>query len=308
MAEYPSAEALLADVRLRLDALGSKSAALVVEGHDDRRIFYHRVCVEAEIVPSGGKTLLRSALQALLPADKGRILFLTDCDYDVLNGSLHGGPDVVITEGCDVEADLVSLNLLEKVVVEYVPRVVHTKGAASKVATEVRCDAEAMARALGRVRVAAQPLGVDLNFEDFNHVKYWDESCKQPMFEKIQQEFLNRLNRGGVHLSREDWLTRIEATPDGFFICNGKDLISAARMILCLRHKMDHKVTNDILTRAMRMSIEESHLEAWTVVQRIRKWENRHSRLLLKAIALYPSMSCLGVFAITRDRDAQRTT
>jgi hypothetical protein len=283
MAEYPTADALLADVRLRLDGLGGKAAALIVEGNDDKRIFYRRVCIEAEIVPSGGKKLLRSALQSMLPVDKGRILFLTDCDYDVLNGTLRGGPDVVITDGCDVEADLVRLNLLEKIVVEHVPRVIHSMDSAAKVATDVKNDAETMALALGKVRIAAQPLGVDLGFENFNITRYWDESARKPLLDKINQEFFVRLGAGGVSIAKDEWLYRISATPDDKIICHGKDLVSAAHMILCQRYRMDHKVTAEMLMSIMRTAIEKSHFEEWTVVRRIRKWEDQNSRSLLNA-------------------------
>ncbi len=165
MAFYVSAEALLADVRLRLEGLGDHATALVVEGYDDKRIFYHRIASRAEVVPAGGKRLLRAGLAAISEKDRGKILFLTDCDYDVLGGTLRGGPDLVITNSCDVEADLIGLGILEKIVVEVVPGVVQNRDSATKVANYVRQCAELIAMPIGRIRIAAQPLGVDLELE-----------------------------------------------------------------------------------------------------------------------------------------------
>ena len=134
---YVSAQALLADVRLRLDALGEESSVLVVEGHDDKRLFYTRMSASADVIPSGGKRLLRSALGVLLETDKGRVLFFTDCDYDVPAGILRGGPDVIITATCDVESDLIHLGILDKVAVEVVPQAIASKDSAAKIGATV---------------------------------------------------------------------------------------------------------------------------------------------------------------------------
>src|SRR5580658_6101375 len=117
MSFYPDAQALLSDVRLRLEALGEKSSALIVEGNDDQRLFHSWVAATAQVVPTGGKTLLRSALLSIREDDRGRVLFLTDCDYDVAAGTLRGGPDIVITSTCDVESDLIELGILERLAI-----------------------------------------------------------------------------------------------------------------------------------------------------------------------------------------------
>jgi hypothetical protein len=285
MAEYVSAQALLADVRLRLDGHGRGAAALVVEGFDDKRLFYHRVVTTAEVVPAGGKRLLRAGLNAMLDDDKGRILFLTDCDYDVLNGTLHGGPDIIITGSCDVEADLISLGILEKVVVEVIPGTVETRGAAMRVAADVRGRAELIALPLGRIRIAAQPLGVDLELEDMDLAKYWNKSAGEVLTDKLATSIFARLKRGGVSLSKAEWLSLIDSTPNDVVVCNGKDLIAAAQMIMRVHYKMNNRVSAEMLTSMMRLAVDDSHFQTWSVVQRIHKWEERSGSFLLAAAA-----------------------
>lgn len=284
MADYVDADALLADVRLRLDGLGDEAAVLVVEGADDKRIFYRRMAPVADVVPSScGKRLVRAGLAAMLPNDEGRILFLTDCDYDVLNGTLHGGPNVVITKACDVEADLIDLGVLEKVVLEVAPDAVTAKVAASRISADVSICAKAIARIIGRIRVVAQPIGVDLDFENWDLAKFWDARAGGPSIQKMHQTVLARLKRAGVIISPADWIALVDEIPDDDIICNGKDLVSAAQMILHTRYKMSHKVSKDTIAMMMRLALDDVLFENWSVVSRIRRWEKQHGRAMLLA-------------------------
>lgn len=283
MAEYVNAQALLADVRLRLDGLGQASAALVVEGPDDKRIFYHRLAAVADVVPSGGKRLLRAGLAAMQRGDEGRILFLTDCDYDVLKDSLHGGPNIVITKACDVEADLIELGVLEKVVVEVVADAILTKKSAAMVASNVRSRAEEIAAVIGRIRIVAQPLGVDLDFDNWDLAKFWDASTSRPLVPKIYQTVLARLKRAGVSITPAEWKALMDGAPNESWVCNGKDLVAAVQMVLRKHYKMDHRISKDTIVGMMRLSVDDAQFESWSVVARIHQWEKRSGRVLLAA-------------------------
>lgn len=284
MAEYVGAEALLADVRLRLDGLGEAAAVLMVEGPDDKRIFYRRMAILADVMPSGGgKGLLRAGLAAMRENDAGRMLFLTDCDYDVLNGTLHGGPNVVITKCCDVEADLIELGVLEKVVLEVVPDAIRSKTSASRITANTRKGAEELGQIIGNIRIVAQPIGVDLDFENWNLLKFWDVRSAKPLAEKMHKAVLARLKRAGVAISEADWMAKIASVPGDCAIANGKDLVAAVQMILHTHYKMDHKYSKDILAGMMRVALDDAQFETWSVVSRIRAWEKRHGRVLLVA-------------------------
>lgn len=285
MAFYVSADALLADVRLRLEGLGEGATALVVEGYDDKRIFYDRISLTADVVPAGGKRLLRAGLAAISETDKGRILFLTDCDYDVFGGMLQGGPDVVITNSCDVESDLINLGILEEIVVEVIPGVVQSKGSSTRVAEDVRQCAEAISVPMGRVRMAAQPLGVDLDLENLDLGKYWDSGSRQCNIEKLNWTVCNKLRRAGVRLSKGEWEQRLADTPTDAIVCNGKDLFAAAQMIMRTQYKMSNKYSFEIIVSMARLSLDEERFERWSVVRRIRQWEKRNSAQLLSAAA-----------------------
>src|SRR4051794_32970239 len=108
MPEYPSASALLEDIDLRLKKLPANRGALVVEGFDDKRLFKPLVLSGGQVVVSGGRRLLLAA-HAMAGDDLKRILFLTDCVFEVGLGRLRPATSLVITKNADVEADLLDL-------------------------------------------------------------------------------------------------------------------------------------------------------------------------------------------------------
>jgi hypothetical protein len=275
---YVNAQALLADIRLRLEGLGTASSALVVEGPDDKRLFYGRIASSAEVVVAGGKRLVRAALGAMLAVDHGRILFLTDCDYDVRTGELRGGPDVIITKGCDVEADLISLGLLEKLAVELAPRAVETKVGASRIGSDVREHAQQMCLALGRIRMASQPLGIDLGLDQLDLAKYWDKSSDRILIDKLTETTWGRIKVSGISFA--DWRARINDMPADDAVCCGKDLIRSSKLFFRALYGMDTRVTYDAIAMMLRLALDDERFEGWTVVERIRKWEAFNGRMI----------------------------
>jgi hypothetical protein len=232
----------------------------------------------AEVVVAGGKTLVRAGLASMLERDRGRILFLTDCDYDVRTGELQGGPDVVITERCDVEADLIKLGVLEKLAVELTPSAIETKGRASQIALDVREHAEQLSLELGRIRLAGQPLGVDLNLDKLDLSKYWDHTSDTVLTDKLIQTTWNRVKANGITFT--EWQSKIEATPSDNAMSNGKDLVRSSQLFFRRLYGMNNKVTYEIIAMMIRLALDDERFENWSVVDRIRKWEVHNGRNL----------------------------
>lgn len=270
MPSYISAEVLLAEARLRLDALGSGSGIIVVEGPDDKRLFYSRTVSPAQIMPTGGRTLLLAAFRAAKDADRERMIFVTDCDYAVRAGELSGGHGLVITAGTDVESDLLSLGLLSRIVTEIVPSALPTNQV-DRIAAQALQLATTLALPLGRVRMAARPLGVDLELEELDFSKYWIRRAGQFDETKLLRVTGDKLRAAGH--KNLDWIDRVRSTPSDSGMCHGKDLISAIRTVLIKDHGVDQKVSTDVLSVMLRLVVDDSRFEEWPVVKRIRKWE-----------------------------------
>ncbi|WP_147458828.1 hypothetical protein [Micromonospora sp. BL4] len=279
MPEYPSAKALIADAHLRMELWPDPLGVIVVEGPDDNRLFQRRVHHPAQIIVAGGRRLLLAAFEITQPYDRDSILFITDCDYAVRRGDLSGGHGLAITAHTNVEADLLALGLLESVVQEIVPSVVGRQNPA-RVSEAVLDMARSLAVPLGRIRMAAEPLGVDLGFDSIDLSKYWFRKERTADVAKLKRVISDKLNANGV--SRLDWESRLADTPEDPDICNGKDLIRATRLILNYYYGLDREVTETILTRMIRIAMTEDAFSRWPVVQRIRTWEVRTERVVLR--------------------------
>jgi hypothetical protein len=284
VSDYVSAQAFLSDARLRLDALGAEATILVVEGNDDKRLFYARVSANSDVLPASGKRLLRAALESIRDADKGHLIFFTDCDYDVPAGTLHGGPDIVITDSCDVESDLIKLGILNRVAVEVVPQAIASKESAENAGTNVRAHAESLALPMGRIRMAAQPLGLDLEFDEVDFSKYWDKGAKAVLVDKMYSVFWDHINKLS-DITYDEWSARLGECPDNPIVCNGKDLTKGAQLFFRYLYKMDNKITTDMLLMMIRLAVDDSIFESWSVVKRIRSWEAAYGRILLSTAA-----------------------
>lgn len=282
MSDYVNAQAFLSDARLRLDALGVESTVLIVEGNDDKRLFYPRISVNSDILPAGGKRLLRAALESIRDVDKGHMIFFTDCDYDVPAGVLHGGPDIVITTSCDVESDLINLGILDRVAVEVVPQAIASKESAANVGASVRTHAELLALPMGRIRMAAQPLGLDLAFDEVDFSKYWDNKTKSALVDKLYSITWEHISKKS-DITYDEWSTRLEECPNSPIVCNGKDLAKGAQLFFRYMYKMDNKITTEMLLMMIRLAVDGGIFESWSVVRRIRSWEAVYGRVLLLA-------------------------
>src|SRR4051794_24621536 len=103
--------------------LPADHAALIIEGAGDRKVFAPLCCSPTQVVIAGGKTLVREAHAAMQRDDRGRFVFVVDCDQDVARGDLRGAQDLIISEKADLEGDLLALGSLEPAVVQLVPAV-----------------------------------------------------------------------------------------------------------------------------------------------------------------------------------------
>ncbi|MFC8937181.1 hypothetical protein ACFT1B_03450 [Streptomyces griseoincarnatus] len=276
MPEYTNAFELLMDAELRADGLGESRGILVVEGPDDKRIFARHVRDHAQILPAGGRKLLISAHQKANAEQRGKIVFVTDCDYEVRRGALAGAPDLIITTLTDMESDLLTLGLLEALVLDLVPRALESRATCQQIVSRLRSDAEAVALPLGRLRMAAQPLGVPLHLEDIKLARYWNTTTRTMDLGKLIRAMHTKVaDEVGV----SDWVKLVEQTPEDSGMCHGKDLVRALSFLLKVSYRVE--VTADSIVRMMRSGLTTEVLETWDVIRRIRAWQVANRRYVL---------------------------
>ncbi len=278
MPEYLNAASLLADARLRIEAYQEKLGVLVVEGPDDRRLFYTRVKDPSQIIAAGGRTLLLSAYDKASREDLSRMVFLTDCDYAVRRGEISGGsPSLIITVGTTIESDILDLGTLAPVVMEVVPTAVTAKHL-PYVCDEIVRLATLIALPIGRVRMAIQSLGIDVGLAQIDHVKYWSKRDGEFDTHKLNVVVEEKLRREGIVVDLADLVSK---TPSDNGMCNGKDLVAAIRFIMHSKYRVGNDISVSILTRMLRLAITNSAFESWSVVRKVRRWEAESDANLL---------------------------
>jgi hypothetical protein len=276
MSGYTSAVSFLAD--LRLDAFGPEVGVLVVEGPDDKRVFIRHVSSFSQLVPAGGRTLLLAAHEASSAEDRRRMVFLTDCDYEVRFGNLHPADSLVITEKTDLECDLIDLGLLYRVVLEILPAALGSETRAAQIVESTLTAAESFALPLGRIRMAAKPLGIPLHLEEIKHEKHWNVSARRADADKLARTAYARLREAGIGISEQEWRILVAETPDDPDMCQGKDLINAIHFWLRREHSLPSDVKPVTICRLLRTSLWRTDLSAWSVGRRIQKWESATGR------------------------------
>ncbi len=281
MPEYSNAQALLEDARLRLDALGSTEAAMVVEGWDDKRIFRRYARRPQQIVVAGGKRLLLAARDAADDDDAKRILFVADCDFDVPLGRLCPGNGLIVTTHADVESDLISLGVLEHVVVEFVAAAVH-EDRAETLAEIVRRRAVAVASCLGQIRLAALGLAEALKLERLDLRKFRLENTDQVDFDKLIRAAHGTMT--GTLVPLAEFADRAYEAVPSYSACNGHDLLRAIAEVLRRDFKAQD-VTADRVATCIRLSFGPELFGQWAVAERVRLWEDRVGRWVLERAA-----------------------
>lgn len=276
MPEYPHAQALLEDARLRLDAYGSSAAALVVEGWDDKRVFLRHATRSQQILVAGGKRLLVAAREAADEDDAKRIIFFADCDYDVPLGKLSPSDGFIITTHADVESDLVSLGILQHVVTEFVASAVHGDTVVD-LADVIRTRAVAVASQLGRIRLAAVQMGEPVEVEKLDLKKFRKEHSSYVDLEKMTLAAYGTTS-GFVPVT--DFAAAVEVCQPNYSACNGHDLVRAVADVMRRDFKARH-ATEDRIASSVRLSLHREQLDEWDVAARVRAWEDRMGRQVL---------------------------
>jgi len=272
--------AQLVEVRYRLDALDTATpAALLVEGADDKRLFLPFVRHPALVVPCSGRRGVLATRAVMTVDDQARIVSLIDCDYEVARRNFTPSPGVVITGGTDVEADMFLIGLLDRIVQNLIPREITEPNELAEIADDIRSSAISLSTPLGRARMAAQPLGIELDLGDFSFSKHTLRSG-EPDISKMTRTVHGRLEEA---IGLDDFRTCLAETPDDPRLCKGDDLLAAAAFIIRSRYRGSNKVNAELLDNLLRARMADATVfEAWLVVRRIRSWEDRSGVTLLK--------------------------
>jgi hypothetical protein len=277
MALYPSAEALLADVALRLDQFGLRDGILVVEGPDDKRLLCTRTRHRQQVLASGGRRLLLSAHSLAVAHKTEGVVFLTDCDYEVKLGTLSPTFDLIVTKHADLECDLLDEGGFTGIVLQIVPAALNSDEDLARISLSAQDRAVAVAEVLGRIRQVAKAAGFPVDTE-IRHHKYRRKDTADVDERKLVRAVVQASPE--CPLRPEEMEERVHEIPRGYDNCNGHDLISALNHVL----RDDFGVrdqTPESMQLLLRAGVSEKMFAQLDFVVRLKKWQDRVSRKIL---------------------------
>ncbi|MGY5120993.1 hypothetical protein ACWC2H_34965 [Streptomyces sp. 900105755] len=178
-----------------------------------------------------------------------------------------------------MESDLLALGLIESIILELVPRALESRASCNQITAKIRTRAERIALPLGRLRMAAQPLGIPLNLDDIKLSRYWDAKTGSMNFTRLVDAMHSKVSSV---IDFNEWRKLVADTPEDIGMCQGKDLVRALAFLLKSEYRVDG-ASVEMVVRIIRASLTSHHLESWEVIRRIKRWQENNRRYLLTA-------------------------
>jgi hypothetical protein len=279
MSGYVSGVAALTDGRLRLSGLPPDQGILLLEGRDDVRLLAPILLGLDAVIPCGNKPKLLQAFHALRSGEDRRFVFVADCDYDVPLGRLAPAENLILTSGVDVEADLISLGLTERIVTELVPEAINSDTGLRETTRIVEERAMAIADAVGRFRRLSAERGLGLSFATLRYRRHRTAGSNDVDLAKLARTLRQTNPMCGLDARELETLAR--ALPVANNGAHGDDLLGGIEAVL----RDDLRVTPpsvETLVRLLRASATTETFEQWDVYRRLRAWEARTGRRILR--------------------------
>lgn len=278
MPAYPSAEALLSDALLRRDRFGASFGVLIVEGPDDKRLFSERTLRRQQVIAAGGRRLLLASHSAALAKKYSAVVFVADCDYDVVMNMLRPSHELIITEHADLESDLLADGGWERLVAQLVPAALDDDDRLAEIVAAVMARTVVLAEMLGRYRRVSRELGIVAN-TDIRHTRYRRSGTDQIDEDRLLRSLWQSSEECTLDLG--EFSDRIRSIESDYNNCNGHDLVKALHHVL----REDFGVrglTAENLEDLLRHGVNQEAFENWSVTKRIRRWEREVEVRLLK--------------------------
>jgi hypothetical protein len=278
MSGYLSGAEVLADARLRLSGLPPDQGLLILEGRDDVRLFLSRSVGSQSLLACGKKRTLLHAHELLRPGENARIVFVTDCDYDVAVGRLTPQQNLIVTQLVDVEADLIDLGTLQAVVVELVPRAITSADQLNEITAAVVTRAGAVAETIGRFRLVCAEQNLGLAFDHIKLRRYRRVGSSQVDVAKLAHSVV--ATNEDCPLTRDELMGEARRVPGGAKLRHGKDWLRATAVVL----HQDFGVPIARLAELesmLRLALSDVGFAGWEVVKRVRRWEETTGRRVL---------------------------
>ena len=277
-----AADLLLAVRRLRKHTGLDLVPMVVVEGPSDETLL-GRMCAAGpqQVFAAGTRPLVEQLLEHLRrePIEGCTCVFITDCDGRGKTLRLKEEPALVVTENCDMEADLVMLGIVQEVL----SAELNEEQKAASLIDEARALAVPVSRArraADRVSVTFKCRGRRLSLSGIA-----DDVLRSGRSDGLQSLDVLDAVQGTIGWTlgeRERVEQELDATPDDFRqVCSGKDVVDAIWFLLC-EDGLAGGLTVQAFDRHVRAGLQLRHLAGWEVGRRLDVWQRSEGIQLLR--------------------------
>lgn len=259
---------------------------LVVEGSTDE-LALGELCERGreQIFLGGDRSLVEQLLAYLRnePIDGCECVFLVDCDGRGKTVRLSSAAELVVTEACDMEADLVAIGVVKRLVRRYLPT--------DEAAADLMAQGQALGMVVSIVRRAATARSISmkrggwqLRLSDLPeiHLNNWEATC--PKEEDVLSIIAAELEWTEDQMREvTDELPAVRR--DFASCCLGKDVLDSVYRLLVTQGTGNVRGWDrDYFYRAVFAALEPEDADSWEVGRRLKKWEETTGHRLLKRV------------------------
>lgn len=260
--------------RLRRNRGLEQVSILVVEGRTDEPA-WGSLCTlgDAQVFSAGTRALVEQMAVLLhgTPVERCHCAYLVDCDASGKSRHLRHRRDLVVTETCDVESDLVELGVAKRVIAPFMD--------SDALAISAIAAAKEVALPLSVVRRAAHKARVSMKVRDRQFRLHEVSPETQHAWERQAPEDAEVVALVGGLLC---WSTdQFDAVDSELGAVNrspaqcllGKDILDALFTIVCREgHGEIRGWSAESFQRAVIRALQVEDAVGWVVVERLRAW------------------------------------
>ena len=261
---------------LRMRRSSHQGTFLIVEGGSDAKLYRQLIDVNhCELVIAGNRNMAISVLTILQNPLVLGVIAIVDKDFDELNGTLPGIPNLFFTDTHDLETMLLRSPALEKLISEF-----SSEEKLKKFGNDVRDVILASSCAIGYLLWVSLNDSLNLKFEGINFSAFIDKETLEINESMLIKEVKNKSQMPNLDVN--DFQQRLKQkkdfSHDRWQVCRGHDFINILSVGLrkAIGSHNPNEVTVEILERSLRLAHEQTHFQTTELYAAIGVWEKHH--------------------------------
>lgn len=275
MKKYLNPDSIANEIRMTRGQ--HKGAFLLVEGSTDALLFEKLTNENCKVLFSNGKDNAIRIMEILESSKFSGVLAIVDSDFWFLDNITPQSPNILVTDGHDLEIMMIFSDALEKVLAEF-----GSSRSIKNLGMNVRDLLIKLALPLGILRMlsASTRKNLELNFREMQYMKFLDFDKKNVYLMQMVTEIImntrgSNLNAKSIVSDINDQIERALSVVE--HVCNGHDMIEILvlglnKMFSNFRSK-ELNLTSDSLRSIFRLSYDQKCFSKTNLHSYIKEWE-----------------------------------